>query len=77
MAEEQQVMLVLSQVNKNKNVLADVKRLEKLFWDDAEVLATTEIQIITDKKWIEKYKEEIEKLAKEKGYELETIIPEK
>jgi hypothetical protein len=71
MSEE--VMIVLSQMNKNKNVLADVKKIQKLFWDDADVLATTEIQIITTKKWADKYHAELEKLAEEKGYQVEVI----
>ena len=68
-----QVMIVLSQVNKNKNVLADVKRIQKLFWDDADVMATTEIQIITTKQWADKYKADLQKLADEKGYQVEVI----
>lgn len=67
------VMIVLSQVNKNKNTIADVKRLQKMFWDDADVMATTEVQVITTKQWAEKYKDEIQKMADEKGYSMEII----
>ncbi len=67
------VMIVLSQVNKNKNVIADVKRLQKMFWDDADIMATTEIQIITKKEWADKYKNEMQELASEKGYTLDIV----
>ncbi|PIN99769.1 hypothetical protein COT72_05030 [archaeon CG10_big_fil_rev_8_21_14_0_10_43_11] len=67
------VMIVLSQMNKAKNVVADVKRLQKLFWDDADIMATNEIQIITTKQWADKYKNDVQALADEKGYSMEII----
>ncbi len=67
------VMIVLSKMTKNKNVLADVKRIQKMFWDDADVMATDEIQVITTKEWADKYKDELSKMADEKGYDLEVI----
>ena len=69
--KEQQVLIVLSQLNKNKNTLADVKKIEKMFWGDADVMATTELSITTTKKWAEKYMPEVKKLADEKGYDLD------
>ena len=67
------VMIVLSKMSKNKNTLADIKRIQKMFWDDADVMASEEVQIITKKEWADKYKAELEKLAQEKGYDLEII----
>lgn len=67
------IMIVLSKMSKNKNVLADVKRIQKMFWDDADVMATEEIQVITTKEWADKYKNELQKLAEEKAYDMEII----
>ena len=36
-------------------------------------MATTEIQVITTKQWAEKYKNDLQKLADEKGYQVEII----
>jgi len=66
-------MIVLSKMSKNKNTLADVKRIQKMFWDDADVMATEEVQVITTKEWADKYRSELEKLAQEKGYDIEFI----
>jgi formylmethanofuran dehydrogenase subunit E-like metal-binding protein len=68
-----QVMIVMSKMSKNKNILADVKKVQKMFWDDADVMATEEVQVITTKKWADKYKDELQKLADEKGYQVEVI----
>ena len=66
-------MIVMSKMSKNKNILADVKKIQKMFWDDAEVMATEELQIITTKKWADKYKDDLQKLADEKKYQIEVI----
>ncbi|MBR9679009.1 MAG: hypothetical protein GON13_01970 [Nanoarchaeota archaeon] len=68
-----QVMIVMSKMSKNKNILADMKKVQKMFWDDADVMATEELQIITTKQWSDKYKDDLQKLADEKGYQIEVI----